>query len=323
MRRLAVFLPILAVFIFVLLPVPAEAANTSLVQIFPEECKCEGKAPDWGCVLETMRNLINTAIAFGAIVSVLIIAYAGALWMFSPFNPGNREKGRTLLLNAFIGLAIALGAWLIVDFVMKSLYNPEGTADNVELGPWNSILSGGNRCVEINTNAGNITSPDVPNIVTGGGLEPGGTPSEETATLAARITAFVSAAQSAGLTPRYEVANGTRKQELVDAGVSASAISVVSYISAEHFSVYGSGGCGGQVSSTLRSNPSCPTCAQINGPSCTNNCTIIPAMASALSSIPRGGNIGNWVVTEAFPPSTTAHNCTCHYNGTCVDANFR
>lgn len=28
-----------------------------------------------------------------------------------------------------------------------------------------------------------------------------------------------------------------------------------------------------------------------------------------------------WTVTEAYPPSTNTHVCTCHYIGTCIDAN--
>jgi hypothetical protein len=92
--------------------------------------------------------------------------------MFSPFHAGNREKGRTLLLNAVIGLAIALAAWLIVDFVMKNLYNPQAGQGSVALGPWNSILSGGNECVTENRNAGRITAPNLGQIV---GTQPGGT----------------------------------------------------------------------------------------------------------------------------------------------------
>ncbi|PIR37269.1 MAG: hypothetical protein COV34_03545 [Candidatus Zambryskibacteria bacterium CG10_big_fil_rev_8_21_14_0_10_42_12] len=30
----------------------------------------------------------------------------------------------------------------------------------------------------------------------------------------------------------------------------------------------------------------------------------------------------NWQITEAFPPTTTKHKDQCHYNGTCIDANF-
>ncbi len=146
MRFLRFLLPVLVASIFVLTPQTTLAANASFFgPIISPACHCEESAPDWGCVLQTMQNTINFALSFGVLVAVIIIAYAGLLFMFSPLNAHNREMGRTMLLNAVIGLAITVSAWLLVDFVMKTVYN-----ENSGFGPWNTILGeGGRTCLAV------------------------------------------------------------------------------------------------------------------------------------------------------------------------------
>lgn len=138
-------------FLFVLIsavPLAAQAAPVDFFgPIFPDACKCEdvqeieGKsvstAPGWGCVLQVVQNVIRFAISIGIVLATLALVYAGFVWMTSGANPGRREQGRTMLINVFVGLFVMLSAWLIVDFVMKSLYSEE-----TGFGPWNSILAG-------------------------------------------------------------------------------------------------------------------------------------------------------------------------------------
>jgi hypothetical protein len=91
-------------------------------------------------------------ISLGVIAATLALAYAGFVWMTSGGNPEARNKGRDLLLNVVIGLVILLSAWLVIDFVMKTLYNPDiTTSDGNKFGPWNSILQGtaGDQCIAV------------------------------------------------------------------------------------------------------------------------------------------------------------------------------
>lgn len=146
--------------------------------LIPDECNCEGQvnpaggtittAPGWGCVLQVVQNGINLAISLGVIIATLFFAYAGFVWMTSGGNPGKIEQGRTMILNVIIGLVVLLSAWLIVDFIMKTLYNDSG-----EFGPWNAILSGGSACL-----VAKIPTPitdGVVEIVTSDGGTTGGT----------------------------------------------------------------------------------------------------------------------------------------------------
>lgn len=168
LRSLALFL---VAGVLILAPFSASAATVNFFgPIIPDgtngqpNCNCEavegpdGKvypsAPDWGCVLQTVQNAIAVGISFVVIIITLSIAYAGIMIMANPNNPGHREQGRSLVMNAVIGLIIVLTAWLIVDFVMKAFYSPRATMPYTEgkALPWNAIISdesGGNFCFDV------------------------------------------------------------------------------------------------------------------------------------------------------------------------------
>lgn len=161
MSRLLRVSAILAIVFFIsTAPLHAQAAGNFFGPIVPEQCHCTDQpnpnggapittAPSYGCVLATTQNVINLAITLGVVAAVLAIVFAGFTWMTSGGNPEKRAQGRSMIINVVIGLAIVLSAWLIVDFVMKKLYNPAHTDQGVTFGPWNSILAGeqGDMCI--------------------------------------------------------------------------------------------------------------------------------------------------------------------------------
>lgn len=137
MRRIFIF-ALATLMVFAPLPVMAQFGP-----IVPEECR---SCPcGFGGVLAIIQNLVNFIIALAVIFATIIIAWGGFLYILSPANPGNRSLANKMLINAAIGLVITLSAWLIVDFVMKTLYGGQH-------GPWNSILYGqtsGNSCITV------------------------------------------------------------------------------------------------------------------------------------------------------------------------------
>jgi hypothetical protein len=165
LRSLALFL---VAGVLTLAPLSASAATVNFFgPIIPDgtngqpDCNCEEvegpdgqmypSAPDWGCVLQTIQNAIAVGVSFVVVIITLSIAYAGIMIMANPNNPGQREQGRSLVMNAIIGLVIVLTAWLIVDFVMKAFYNPSAAAPYLKGGnfAWNAIISddsGGKYC---------------------------------------------------------------------------------------------------------------------------------------------------------------------------------
>ena len=122
--------------------VPVFAAEATFFgPIIAPECNCEAdgtiSAPDWGCVLQTVQNTINLAISLSVIIATLFIVYTGFMFVASAGNPRTREQAKTRLMNVVVGMLVVLSAWLVVDFIMKTLYGEEG-----KFGPWNAILQG-------------------------------------------------------------------------------------------------------------------------------------------------------------------------------------
>ena len=102
-------------------------------------------APGWGCVIDTFQRTINLGVSLSVVFMTVLIALAGYSYIAGRGSPEGRSLANTRIMNAAIGLMIALGAFLLVDSLMKALYNP----NNAQFGPWNSILgqSQGAECI--------------------------------------------------------------------------------------------------------------------------------------------------------------------------------
>lgn len=126
----------------------AHAANLPLLDpnftIVPTECTAACPC-GIGAALQFVQNIMNVMISLAVLAMTIFIVWAGFLFVMSATNPESRSKARGMLINAFIGLFIVLSAWLIVDFIMKQLYDGGG-----KFGPWNKILStsSGSLCIE-------------------------------------------------------------------------------------------------------------------------------------------------------------------------------
>ncbi|MEK7159047.1 MAG: hypothetical protein AAB766_00935, partial [Patescibacteria group bacterium] len=77
-------------------------------------------------------RIIKIVLGFLGIVLIVIVIYAGFLWMTAGGEPKGVEDARKWLTNAIIGLAIILSAYAITDFVIKKLM---GAATGVEILP--------------------------------------------------------------------------------------------------------------------------------------------------------------------------------------------
>ncbi len=105
--------------------------NFSIVPVCPT-----GGPLSAGAILQFIQNIMNAMISVGVIAMVLIIAYAGFMFILTPTNPEARSKAKSMLGNAVVGFIIVLAAWVGVDFIMKLLYDGGG-----QFGPWNKILT--------------------------------------------------------------------------------------------------------------------------------------------------------------------------------------
>lgn len=153
MRRILLLLPLLLLLAGTFAS-PVQAAIPVLdgtFHIVPDAHDLDPSCPEgaplsFGAVLDTAQKVVNAGIAFGVLICVIIMAWAGFLFIISVANPEARSKARGMLSNAAIGLLIVLSAWLMVDFVMRILYSGEAGTEG-KWGPWNSILGDGPVCI--------------------------------------------------------------------------------------------------------------------------------------------------------------------------------
>ncbi len=76
-------------------------------------------------VYEIIGTLINVFLSLLGIVFLLLVLYAGFLWMTAGGDDKQVEKARKILINATVGLVITLSAYAITTFVVNWI--TEGT----------------------------------------------------------------------------------------------------------------------------------------------------------------------------------------------------
>ena len=74
-------------------------------------------------ILATER-VIRWAVIFTLQFSVVVIAYAGYLYMISGANPGKRKEANAMLTKVAIGIFFILAAYLIVTLIANALLTP-------------------------------------------------------------------------------------------------------------------------------------------------------------------------------------------------------
>ena len=74
-----------------------------------------------GDVRQTAARIINVALSFLGIISVIIVLVGGFKYMISGGNEEKTSEAKNLIVSGIIGLAIILSAWAITRFVITSL----------------------------------------------------------------------------------------------------------------------------------------------------------------------------------------------------------
>ncbi len=68
-------------------------------------------------------NIINVLLGFLGIVFLVLLIYAGFLWMTAQGEKGNVEKAQNIIRQSIIGLVVIVAAFAISNFVLGSLIN--------------------------------------------------------------------------------------------------------------------------------------------------------------------------------------------------------
>lgn len=74
----------------------------------------------------TIGTIIKTLLGLIGIILVVIVLYAGFLWMTAMGNDEQVTKAKGMIINAVIGLAVVLAAYAITSFVVQQLTTATG-----------------------------------------------------------------------------------------------------------------------------------------------------------------------------------------------------
>ena len=77
--------------------------------------------PTADTMITIIGKVIRVLLSFVGVILVMIIIYAGFLWMTAGGNEEQVKKAKAWLTNAVVGLVIALSAYAISAFVVGNL----------------------------------------------------------------------------------------------------------------------------------------------------------------------------------------------------------
>jgi len=114
-------------------------ANTSTpggaLQNFVNKTPYQGQQPNVDNPLATaIGAVIQTVLSLLAIIFLILTIYAGATWMMAGGEKEKIEKSRKILIQAVIGFAIVIFAYLITYTVIKIL--TAGTVGDDSISLW-------------------------------------------------------------------------------------------------------------------------------------------------------------------------------------------
>jgi hypothetical protein len=66
-------------------------------------------------------TVINTLLAILGVIFLVLIIYAGYIWMIARGDESKVEKSKATIINSTIGLVIVLGAYAISYFVLSKV----------------------------------------------------------------------------------------------------------------------------------------------------------------------------------------------------------
>ncbi len=126
MRFISVYIT-LAIILFVPQAVFAVASgHGGLVPCDGVKTEC-----DFGKLIQLAHNVLNFIVTMATMLSALMFAYAGWLYLSSAGNQENVKKAHKLFYKVVLGMVIILIAWVLIDTVLKSLTD-KGLKDRQE-----------------------------------------------------------------------------------------------------------------------------------------------------------------------------------------------
>ncbi len=70
---------------------------------------------------ETLGTIIKAALSFVGVIFLILMVYAGYLWMTARGQEDQIDKARKIIIAAIVGLIITLAAYSITSFVVPAI----------------------------------------------------------------------------------------------------------------------------------------------------------------------------------------------------------
>lgn len=118
-KKILFFLSLFLILFSFSLPVLAQDTNPPgdlfpCGNVDPRECGYEH-------LLRLVQGIVSRLFTYSLILSSIVFAYAGFLYLSSQDSPGQRDQAKKIFINVVIGLAVMMTAWVIVNLVLTAL----------------------------------------------------------------------------------------------------------------------------------------------------------------------------------------------------------
>lgn len=71
---------------------------------------------------ETVGMIISMVLAFTGVIFLVLMVYAGILWMTATGEEEKIKKSQKIILSSIIGLVIVAGAFLITNYLVPAIF---------------------------------------------------------------------------------------------------------------------------------------------------------------------------------------------------------
>lgn len=79
-------------------------------------------------LVKTIDNVIGVLLGFLGLLFVILVLYAGFLWMTAAGDDAKIKKAKQIIIAATIGVVIIFAAYAITSFVIKNISNATGAS---------------------------------------------------------------------------------------------------------------------------------------------------------------------------------------------------
>lgn len=107
---------------------PPPDATSALGNLQLVGARAYGEAATKRSLQGSIAIMIRSALSLIGIILVVIVIYAGFLWMTAGGNEEKVTKAKKWLTNAVIGIVITMLAYAIAEFVLEAALGVSGTA---------------------------------------------------------------------------------------------------------------------------------------------------------------------------------------------------